>query len=285
MAEPTFKKTAGDHIQIQVAIWGGQGKPVVCIHGLTANCRCWDVIAEAISPRFQVIATDLRGRGFSDRPSKGYSVLHHIQDIKALLGALGIERPAIMGHSLGALITLAFAALHPDMVDRIVLIDGAGALSQEQMNLVFQSLKPSLERLGQVFPSVDSYLSLMKKAPFLQPWSPAIENYFRYEIETVEGGVRSNIRPEHIKEEIENLRVIDPSSYYSKITCPVLILRATHGMLGQDDLVLPEAAAEKMLLEIPDARKVDIEGTNHYSIVLQPDKCRDQAICDFLGNP
>lgn len=113
MTAPVLKKTGGENIFMQVAVWGARGKPVVCIHGLTANCRCWDGIAEALSPKFQVVATDLRGRGVSERPSKGYSVLHHIEDLMALLDALGLERPAIMGHSLGALITLAFAALHP----------------------------------------------------------------------------------------------------------------------------------------------------------------------------
>jgi len=283
MSEPTFIKATGDDIQIQVATWGEQGKPVLCIHGLTANCRCWEVIAEAISPRFRLFAPDLRGRGLSEKPSTGYSVLHHIQDIRGLLDSLKIERATIMGHSLGAAITLVFAATHPDRVERIVLFDGAGALSQAQMNAVIQSLKPSLERLEKVFPSIDSYLSSMKKAPFLQSWSPEIENYFRYEIETVDGGVRTNIRLEHIKEEIENLQKIDTSSYYPKVTCPVLVLRATHGILAQNDLVLPETAAEKMLREIPDARKMDIQGANHYSVVLQPNQYRDQAICDFLA--
>jgi len=62
----------------------------------------------------------------------------------------------------------------------------------------------------------------------------------------------------------------------------VLILRATDGILSPDDLVLPEAAVERMIAEIADAQRVDVQGTNHYSILLQPNAQRDQAILKFL---
>jgi hypothetical protein len=61
-----------------------------------------------------------------------------------------------------------------------------------------------------------------------------------------------------------------------------LILRATDGVLSPNDLVLPETAVERMVSEIPDARRVDLKGTNHYSILLQPNEQRDQAILKFL---
>ena len=68
-----------------------------------------------------------------------------------------------------------------------------------------------------------------------------------------------------------------------KIKCPVLILRAPEGMTTPDNILLPEQALDKMSRDIPDARYVDIAGSNHYSIVMQPDKGRDKAILDFLA--
>jgi len=53
-------------------------------------------------------------------------------------------------------------------------------------------------------------------------------------------------------------------------------------MTTPDNILLPEQALDKMLREIPDARYVDIAGSNHYSIVMQPDKRRDAAILAFL---
>lgn len=78
------------------------------------------------------------------------------------------------------------------------------------------------------------------------------------------------------------MRQAVPSDFYPRVTCPVLILRATDGILSPDDLVLPEPAAERMVAELASAQRVDIPGTHHYSIVLQPSEQRDEAILDFL---
>jgi pimeloyl-ACP methyl ester carboxylesterase len=282
MTEPKMMKSKGDGIQIQLAVWEGKGKQILCIHGLTANFRFWDCLASALSPQHRVIAMDLRGRGLSDKPNTGYSIEHHCKDILALMNDQGLERPVFMGHSLGAFISLVFAAKHPQRVDRLILVDGGGKLSEAQMAKVFTGIKPSLDRLGQVFPTFDAYISQMKQAPFLQPWNSYMEAYFRYEVEEVEGGVRSRVHPKHIEEETINLKKEDSTQFYSRISCPTLILRATRGMLAEDDFVLPEDVADRMAREIKDTRRVNLEGTNHYTILFQPNPMRDQTILDFL---
>jgi pimeloyl-ACP methyl ester carboxylesterase len=283
MTEPIMTTASGHGVTIQLAQWDGEGIPILCVHGITANCRCWDVIASGLSPAHRVIAMDLRGRGLSDRPDSGYSIAHHCQDILAVLDDLGFEKAVIMGHSLGAFISMVFGAEHAERVDRIILVDGGGKLSEMQMVKVFQGIKPSLDRLGKVFPSFDAYLDLMKAAPFFKSWSPALETYYRYEIEAVDGGVRSRIDPAHIDEERENLGKVDVSQYYGQISCPVLILRATQGMVSKDDLLLPQDVVDRMVQTIPDARYVDIPGTNHYSIVFERIEMRDRAVLDFLA--
>ena len=227
MTEPIMKRASGDGVEIQLAEWTGEGKTILCVHGITANCRCWDVMAEALSPTHRVLAMDLRGRGLSDKPHTGYSIDHHIQDIRALLDDLGLDNVVLMGHSLGAFISLAFGATFPDRVDRIILVDGGGKLSAEQLAKVFAGIKPSLDRLGNVFSSFEDYLTVMKQAPFLHPWSSAFDTYYRYEIEDVDGGVCPRSRPEHIQEEAANLGKVDVSNFYPKVQSPTLILRAT----------------------------------------------------------
>ena len=281
--EPAMKKVKGDGITLQLAVWEGKGNQVLCIHGLTANCRCWDVIASSLAPENTMLAIDLRGRGLSDKPSTGYSLQHHIQDIFCLLDNLKQKKIVLLGHSLGAFISLAFAASYPERTEKIILMDGGGQLTQDQWDKVTLAIKPSLDRLGQIFPSFDAYVENMKRAPFLQPWSQVLENYFQYESEAVESGVRSRINPANIQEEVQNIQQEVPSKYYPKVTCPVLILRATNGILSRDDLVLPESAVDKMVSEIPDARRIDIKETNHFSILLQPNEKRDRAIQEFLA--
>lgn len=284
MTELIMKKVRGDGVQINVAIWEGEGKNIICIHGITANCRSWDVVASAISPKHKVTAMDLRGRGGSDKPDTGYSLDHHLRDITFLMDDLGMEKAVLMGHSLGAFISLAFAARYPERTDRIVLFDGGGKLSQEQLDTIFAAIKPALDRLGKVYPSSDSYIAAMKSAPYIQPWSSAIEGYYLYELEEVEGGVSCNIKSAHIEEEAANMRKVEVDQFYPKVQCGVLILRATEGIVSQADLLLPEPVIERMIKEMPTAQRVDITGANHYAIVFQPNEVRDRAIIEFLEN-
>jgi len=283
MTEPKMMKTKGDGIQIQLAVWEGKGKEILCIHGLTANSRFWDCLASALASHHKVIAMDLRGRGLSDKPPTGYSIQHHCKDVLALIDDLGLKRPVLMGHSLGAFISLVFTAQYPQRVDRLILVDGGGKLSETQMAKVFVGIKPSLDRLGKTFPSFEDYISQMKQAPYLQPWNFYMETYFHYEVEKVKGGLRSRVHPKHIEEEAQNLGKVDSRQFYKKVTSPTLILRATKGMLAEDDLLLPEDVVDRMVHEIPNAKRVDVEGTNHYSILFQPNKMRDQTILKFLN--
>jgi pimeloyl-ACP methyl ester carboxylesterase len=282
MPEPIMKKVKGNGIEINLAVWEGAGKPILCIHGITANCRCWDTLAESLTPEYHVIAMDLRGRGQSDKPSKGYALEYHLRDINCLLDDLVLDRAVIMGHSLGAFIGLAFAAEYSERVDRLILVDGGGDLAKEQMEKVFIGIKPALDRLGQVFPSAEAYLEKMSAVPYIQPWSKATETYYRHEIEQLDSGVCTNIASAHIQEEAENIKKVDCAPYYPRIKCEVLILRAPNGLLSQDDILLPVDVIDKMIREIPNAQRFDVEGMNHYGIVFQPHEARDQEIREFL---
>lgn len=280
---PEIKTARGNNIRLRYAEWKGAGKTVLSIHGLTANCRCLDGMTKALSPDHRLLAPDLRGRGGSGKPETGYSLAHHVSDIRFLLDELEIESIALVGHSLGAFISLAFAARFPERVERLVLVDGGGRLSKQHMDKIMEGIRPALLRLGVVFPTVSAYLESMQRSPVLQPWNPVIENYFRYEIEEVEDGVRCNINPNHIMEESENLRKTDVRFFYPHVQCETLILKATRGLLGNDDILLPEPVIAGMLKNIPNAQRLDIEELNHYGIVFQPNSGRDRALREFLA--
>ncbi|MFH2131537.1 MAG: alpha/beta hydrolase [bacterium] len=284
MTEPQMKTVKGDGVHINLAVWQGRQKNILCVHGITANCRSWDMLARSLAPDFNVMAMDLRGRGMSEKPDSGYSIDYHTRDILALLDDLGIERVVLMGHSLGAFISLVFAAEHPGRVERLILVDGAGDLSQEQLDQVFAGIKPAFDRLDQVFPSKAAYMDKMKSAPYLQPWNDTVDTYYDHEIESTEGGVKTNISLAHIVEEAANVRTVKCRTFYPKVQCKTLILKATEGLMSRDDLLLPEDVVETMVREIPDAIRFDVAGTNHYGIVFQPHDKRDQAIRQFLAD-
>jgi len=147
MTDWVMKRARGDGVEIQLATKEGPGKQVLCVHGLTANCRCWDIVAACLTPAHAVLAMDLRGRGLSDKPASGYSLQQHVRDIFFLLDDLGLEKVVLMGHSLGAYISMTFAAQHPARVDKVILVDGGGQLEQTQWDKSPLS-KPTLKTLN-----------------------------------------------------------------------------------------------------------------------------------------
>ena len=99
--------------------------PVLCIPGLTRNCRDFDFIAQHISSTRRVICTDLRGRGRSayDPNWRNYSVPVERNDILHLLKSLGIGRVVVLGTSRGAIVAMALAAAKKDCLAGVILND------------------------------------------------------------------------------------------------------------------------------------------------------------------
>ena len=81
---------------------GGDKPPLVLAHGITDSGQCWPLVSEALTPRYDVIAVDARGHGKSEKPDTGYSREEHAADVAGLIETLGLVRPAVMGHSMGA---------------------------------------------------------------------------------------------------------------------------------------------------------------------------------------
>ena len=104
----------------------GDGPDVVMVHGITGNLAVWHLqLVPALSNRFRVLTYDLRGHGYSGTPPSGYSPDDMADDLLGLLDGLELERPALVGHSYGADITLYFAARHPDRVSQVMAIEPA----------------------------------------------------------------------------------------------------------------------------------------------------------------
>jgi pimeloyl-ACP methyl ester carboxylesterase len=104
----------------------GQGPDVVMVHGITGNLAVWHLhIVPALAGRFRLLTYDLRGHGLSDTPPTGYSPDAMATDLHDLLDAIGIERPAVVGHSYGADVALYFAGRYPDRVSEVIAIESA----------------------------------------------------------------------------------------------------------------------------------------------------------------
>src|SRR5260221_11342974 len=99
---------AGEHTFIYVQ-WRERGSPMVGVSGITANAFCFQAIADDLARDHRVYAYDLRGRGDGDKPEHGYSVASHAHHLANLIDTRGLQRPVVLGHSLGGLVAIYFA--------------------------------------------------------------------------------------------------------------------------------------------------------------------------------
>jgi N-formylmaleamate deformylase len=102
---------------------GGAKSPLVLAHGFSDDGLCWTPVAEALASDYDVIMVDARGHGQSDAPAQGYSPADHAADYAGLIAALGLRRPAALGHSMGAATALMLAGMYPDVPRAILLED------------------------------------------------------------------------------------------------------------------------------------------------------------------
>jgi pimeloyl-ACP methyl ester carboxylesterase len=93
-------------------------------HGLASSQRIWDLMLPSLTHHFRVVTYDARGHGLSAKPSSGYGFTHTRADALAVIRTARLRRPAIVGHSWGAMVGLDVAAEGPRSVSRAILIDG-----------------------------------------------------------------------------------------------------------------------------------------------------------------
>jgi pimeloyl-ACP methyl ester carboxylesterase len=110
---------------------GGARPPIVLLHGLTDNGACWSRLAAALAPDYDVIMPDARGHGCSNAPPGPYTTDDHAADILGLIAALGLERPVLIGHSMGGLAAALVGARAPDQIRGVALEDPAFRSSEE----------------------------------------------------------------------------------------------------------------------------------------------------------
>jgi pimeloyl-ACP methyl ester carboxylesterase len=253
-------------VTLAANVWPGGDGTVIAIHGLTANHTCWHPIASLVAPHRRLIAYDLRGRGDSDKPARGYDLAVHGADLGGVLDHFRIERAIVMGHSLGAGIAVRFAAHHPERVERLVLFDGGFDPRAE----VFDSIAPAVNRLGVEFPSLDAYIGMLRGLPMFQGrWNVHLERYFTYDVEPgPSGGVRSKVARHAIEEEVAALQRTRLWIWHHRIAAPTLLLRAPDGLLARDDCLMTQEEADAMARAIPHCRLVVVPESNHYTILL-----------------
>lgn len=102
---------------------GGEKAPVLLVHGVTESGLCWPSVVGALAPEYDVVAMDLKGHGESDKPEIKYLVDDLAVDAANLIRELALDKPVVIGHSLGGAVAGTLAAKNPELVTAVVLED------------------------------------------------------------------------------------------------------------------------------------------------------------------
>jgi pimeloyl-ACP methyl ester carboxylesterase len=103
--------------------WGGIGPVVVLIHGYAENSDSWAPLASDLMKDHTVVVPDLRGIGRSSKPSDGYDKKTQAKDMRAVVTSLGYDKTFVVAHDIGNMVAYAYAAIYPDKVERLVVMD------------------------------------------------------------------------------------------------------------------------------------------------------------------
>ncbi|MFN8534312.1 MAG: alpha/beta hydrolase [Dehalococcoidia bacterium] len=259
---PVARRVQSNGITIAVHDWDSNGRPLLIVHGNSFLGRLWDVTARALAPEFRPIAMDLRGHGDSDVPPEGYGRSDHAADILGVVATLGLTRPLVLAHSVGAISTLLAAGMRPGVLGAIVAIEPViRPKVREEGWLPFgtHALSEQALRRRHQWPSRSAALENYRtKGPFAA-WQPEVVGLY------VEHGFRD--RPDGTIElkcpgwvEAQGYEVTpstDPWPLMPAVDSPVLLVRA-----GQSRLFTP-TIADDLAAMLPAARLVTVPGRSH----------------------
>ncbi len=274
-----YSKT--NDINIHYLIHSDKQPGILLMHGLTGNAHAFDGLVEAgLSSQHQLISVDLRGRGLSDKPSKGYSISTHASDIISLLDELGIEKIHLGGHSFGAFLGLYLAKHYPDRVDKLLMLDAAARLHPDTKEM----LVPAMGRLGQRFPSFEAYLEKIKNAPYLDFWDDAMLSYYQADIQTFkDGSVSPRSLPENMAEAATAVLSEPWLAYLLDVSHDTLLINAT-GVYSLGAALLPKEMALETVEMMQNCHYVEVSGNHQTMLYGEGAKQTVKAIHTFLAS-
>jgi pimeloyl-ACP methyl ester carboxylesterase len=249
---------------------------VLAIHGITGNGMVWRSVARDVtrSRQMSVLAPDLRGRGENAALPGPYGIAGHVADMLAVLDQLEVERAVLVGHSMGAYVAARIAAEHPERTAGLVLVDGGTHVSQLTREAAAAAhallVGPALVRHAMPFASVQAYLAFWRQHPaFVDAWNDDVEAYVLHDLSGRPGAFRYVISVEAIETDSDDMlsdRI--GRNWIDQVQIPLFLLRAEHGVLGDENPLIQERELAEFVARHPTAHVEDVHGVNHYTLVL-----------------
>jgi pimeloyl-ACP methyl ester carboxylesterase len=237
----------------------GDGPPLVLVHGLGGSTAVWRLVRAGLDG-FQVLAYDLRGLGQSSTPAPPYSLGMLVADLDALLEHCGLDRVAVLGHSLGGAVALAYAAERPERVDAVVAVSAPGGTPPEQRDVLGERARIAVqEGMGAI---AELHVHAGLPEAFLRA-HPAETRAYR---SVIAGGDAVGYAAL-----CAVLADLDLTDALAAVTAPVLLV---HGDL---DRVVPCAGTAAVAAAIRDCEVVELAGCGHVVPFERPEELASLA--------
>jgi pimeloyl-ACP methyl ester carboxylesterase len=237
-------------VRIHYERTGGRKPALLMLHGMADNGLCWSRVAKRLQGQWDVLMLDARGHGLSDAPETGYTAEEQAPDVAGLIQALGLERPVLMGHSMGAATAVATAARYPALVRALILEDPPWGGPPEQLSEDEVSRRQADWRA----------LILKRKAQTQEEIVPLIRRRFpswdERDIQALAAAARQ-VSP-NIVNSISAAGVAW-QDVVKQVTCPVWAITADP---ARGAIVTPERIAEARRI-CPALREIHIEDAGH----------------------
>jgi pimeloyl-ACP methyl ester carboxylesterase len=219
-------------------------KSIVFLHGSGGDHKVWDRQCGVLSGEFNVAAVDLPGHGLSGGAGED-DVGRYVEWVKKIIGALGLAKPVLAGHSLGAAISLTFATRYGNLLSAIVPVGGGCEMPVN--SAIFDGLRDNHAA------TIDMILKFAVSKPNREAVTPALKEAL------------NRIKPNLLTGDLRACDRLDLAGDLSKIALPALFV------CGEDDKMTPPDLSRFLAEKILGAKLALIEGAGHYVMMERPE--------------
>lgn len=262
MIRTSFVKVGQNRIRYLEA--GNSNKTLILLHGLGASAERWLPIVPYLSNDYRVIMPDIIGFGYSDKPVTNYTLKFFMEFISGFMLSIGIEKPTLMGSSLGGRILLEYAIHYPQNIEKMILV--SPAVNEESS------------------PALQSYMQAA-----LHPTFEDVRNAF-----LVMSGENAEIKDEFIVEFINRMRLPNAKMAFlaslmglkKEILNPEMLVNIEAPSLliwGKDDHVIPISNIAKLGNSVKNMKYQIMEKCGHAPYAEKPELF-SKIVLDFLSN-
>jgi pimeloyl-ACP methyl ester carboxylesterase len=269
MSAPDWLVLDRDGVRLACLDFGGQGPPVLLLHGLAGHAGEWSETADWLASSHRVLALDGRGHGRSEREPDDVSLAARVADVVFAIEQLDVGPVVLIGQSLGGHLAMLVAARHPASVRALIVVEASPAgAGSEQAAALAEEVGDSLARWPAPFASREAAVEFFGGPSVgASAWADGLEQrgglwWPAFEIDVMKQMLREAIVEDHW-------------SQWRRIGCPTLVLRGANGTLEPAD-------AQRMAEQRPGVRVVEIADAGHDLHLERPAAWRE-AVGAFLS--